>query len=212
MKINYRHIAIEGNIGAGKSTLAQMFAHDLNVECILEEFEDNSFLPKFYEDAERYAFPLEMSFLASRYNQLKKKLLEPGLFQQHIISDYIFPKCLIFSGLNLKDDEFELYRKLFDIIHHQLPQPDLLIYLHQPVERLKWNIAHRGRIYEQQISETYLQRLQEAYFYYLSSNYQLKIVWVEAQGLDFVKNKEDYQKLFELLHQEFKPGLQQVNI
>jgi deoxyguanosine kinase len=134
MEITPAHsfIAIEGNIGAGKTSLAQKLSADFNTRLILEEFEDNSFLPKFYEDAKRFAFPLEMSFLASRFNQLKKQLLETDLFQQQIISDYMFAKCVLFSKINLDDDEYDLYLKLFDIINLQIRQPDLLVYLHNP--------------------------------------------------------------------------------
>lgn len=132
LKPAYDFIAIEGNIGAGKTSLATMLSQEFNARLVLEEFEDNSFLPKFYNDAQRYAFPLEMSFLAARFNQLKKQLIEPDMFQQHIISDYIFAKCMLFSKVNLVDDEFDLYLRLFDIINAQIRQPDLLVYLHNP--------------------------------------------------------------------------------
>lgn len=207
MDFPYRYIAIEGNIGAGKTTLARMLAQDIGSDLILEEFEDNSFLPRFYEDPNRYAFPLEMSFLASRYNQLKKQLPEPGLFQKHIVSDYIFPKCMIFSRLNLKDDEYELYQRLFNIIHLQLPQPDILLYLHQPVERLQWNIAGRGRPYELNISDEYLKNLQEAYFEYMQSSTHLKIIFLECSSIDFVNNSEHYQAICSLLQEVYKPGI-----
>jgi deoxyguanosine kinase len=149
----YEFIAIEGNIGAGKTSLAHLLSKDFGAKLILEEFEDNSFLPKFYEDNRRFAFPLEMSFLAARFNQLKKQLHEPDLFQQRIVSDYIFAKCLLFSKVTLDEDEYELYQKLFEIINLQMRQPDLLVYLHNPIEKLQWNILNRGRVYEQHITD-----------------------------------------------------------
>jgi deoxyadenosine/deoxycytidine kinase len=207
----YSFIAIEGNIGAGKTSLAQKLSTDFNAKLILEEFEDNSFLPKFYEDARRYAFPLEMSFLAARFNQLKKQLLEQDLFKQYTISDYIFPKCMLFSKVNLDDDEYDLYVKLFDIINQQLPQPDLLVYLHNPIEKLQWNITNRGRTYEQHIEDSYLQQLSDAYLQYLHSNEHLRILLIDCSSLDFVNNVDHYQNLKALVCKEYKPGIHHVN-
>ncbi|AMS27229.1 deoxynucleoside kinase [Bacteroidetes bacterium UKL13-3] len=207
----YSFIAIEGNIGAGKTSLAQKLSADFNAKLILEEFEDNSFLPKFYEDARRYAFPLEMSFLAARFNQLKKQLLEQDLFKQYTISDYIFPKCMLFSKVNLDDDEYDLYVKLFDIINQQLPQPDLLVYLHNPIEKLQWNITNRGRTYEQHIEDSYLQQLSDAYLQYLHSNEHLRILLINCSSLDFVNNVDHYQNLKALVCKEYKPGIHHVN-
>lgn len=207
----YSFIAIEGNIGAGKTSLAQKLSADFNAKLILEEFEDNSFLPKFYEDARRYAFPLEMSFLAARFNQLKKQLLEQDLFKQYTISDYIFPKCMLFSKVNLDDDEYDLYVKLFDIINQQLPQPDLLVYLHNPIEKLQWNITNRGRAYEQHIEDSYLQQLSDAYLQYLHSNEHLRILLINCSSLDFVNNVDHYQNLKALVCKEYKPGIHHVN-
>jgi deoxyguanosine kinase len=206
----YSYIAIEGNIGAGKTSLAQKLSADFNARLILEEFEDNSFLPKFYVHGRRYAFPLEMSFLASRFNQLKKQLIEKDLFQQTIVSDYIFPKSLLFSKVNLDEDEYDLYVKLFDIINLQLPQPDLLVYLHNPIEKLKWNISNRGRTYEQHIQDDYLQQLGDAYHQYLQANQQLRILLVDCSSLDFVANTDHYENLKAMICKEYKPGIHQV--
>ncbi|MBC7383722.1 MAG: deoxynucleoside kinase [Bacteroidia bacterium] len=205
----YPFIAIEGNIGSGKSTLAKMLAEHLNARLILEEFEDNSFLPKFYEDARRYAFPLEMSFLASRFNQLKKQLPEQDLFKEYVISDYIFAKCLLFSKVNLDEDEYDLYYRLFTIIDQQLPRPDLLIYLHCPVEKLQWNIANRGRIYERHIKDTYLQDLQQAYFSYLNNRTDLRILMIDCSQIDFVNNTDHYLKILNLLSESYTHGIHQ---
>lgn len=207
----YSYIAIEGNIGAGKTSLAQKLSADFNAKLILEEFEDNSFLPKFYADGRRYAFPLEMSFLASRFNQLKKQLVEKDLFQQFTVSDYIFPKSLLFSKVTLDEDEYDLYVKLFDIINQQLPQPELLVYLHNPIEKLRWNISNRGRAYEQNIQDDYLQQLGEAYQQYLHANQHLRILMIDCSSLDFVGNNDHYQNIKALVCKEYEPGIHQVN-
>ncbi len=207
----YEFIAIEGNIGAGKTSLANMLSKEFNAKLILEEFEDNSFLPKFYNDARRFAFPLEMSFLAARFNQLKKQLLEPDLFQQYLVSDYIFAKCLLFSKINLDDDEYDLYLRLFEIIDQQIRQPDLLVYLHNPVEKLQWNILNRGRSYEQKIENEYLQSLSDAYLQYLHQNTHLRILLVDCSSIDFVNNDDHYQSLVNLISKEYTPGIHHVS-
>lgn len=207
----YRYIVIEGNIGAGKTTLVNKLGIDFNASPILEEFEDNSFLPKFYEEPKRYAFPLEMSFLASRFNQLKKRLAETDMFQQFILSDYMFPKCLLFSKLTLDDDEYNLYLRLFEIINLQLNPPDLLVYLHNPIEKLKWNIANRGRPYEQNIKDDYLQHLSESYLDYFKANNHLRILIIDCSSIDFAKNEDHYVNLRSIICKEYKPGIHHIN-
>jgi deoxyadenosine/deoxycytidine kinase len=208
----YPFIAIEGNIGAGKSTLATMLSKDWNTRLILEEFEDNSFLPKFYKDARRYAFPLEMSFLAARFNQLKKQLPEQDLFKGSIISDYFITKCLLFAKVNLDEDEFELYFKLFGIIQQQLPRPDLLLYLHNPIEKLQKHITLRGRTYEQEITGAYLQSLQQTYFDFLYTNQDLKIVLLDCTEIDFVNNTTHFEAIKRLLNRSFSQGLHTISM
>jgi deoxyadenosine/deoxycytidine kinase len=203
----YTYIAIEGNIGAGKSTLASMLSRDWKTRLILEEFEDNSFLPKFYQDARRYAFPLEMSFLAARFNQLKNQLTEYDLFNNKIISDYIFAKCLLFSKVNLDEDEFELYYKLFNIIQLQLPRPDLLVYLHTPIEKLQLHISKRGRVYEQNIDNLYLENLQQSYFDYLHANADLKVLLIDCSNTDFVGKPHQYDQIKGLLCRPYSAGI-----
>ena len=207
----YRYIVIEGNIGAGKTTLVNKLGIDFNAAPILEEFEDNSFLPKFYEEPKRFAFPLEMSFLASRFNQLKKRLSETDMFQNIILSDYMFPKCLLFSKLTLDDDEYNLYIKLFEIINLQLNQPDLLIYLHNPIEKLKWNIANRGRPYEQNIKDDYLQQLSNSYLDYFKSNAHLRILIIDCSAIDFAKNEDHYKNLRSIICKEYTAGIHYIN-
>lgn len=211
IKPAYEFIAIEGNIGAGKTSLAHKLSTDFDARLILEEFEDNSFLPKFYEDARRFAFPLEMSFLAARFNQLKKQLLEPDLFQRQIVSDYIFAKCLLFSKVTLDDDEYGLYMRLFEIINLQMRQPDLLVYLHNPVEKLQWNILNRGRSYEQHISDEYLQTLGDAYLEYLHANTHLRILLIDCASIDFVNNEDHYKSLMTLICKTYTPGIHYIN-
>lgn len=209
-KIPYKYIAIEGNIGAGKSTLANMLHMMLGGVLVLEEFEDNPFLPKFYEDKRRYAFPLETSFLTARYNQMKREVLESQLFNPYIISDYTFAKCRLFSRINLEDDEYALYERLYNIMIQQIRQPDLLLYLHAPVEKLKWNISNRGRSYESNIDETYLLNLQEAYFEYLRQNSQLKVVILDCSPINFVENPADFNYITNLLTMEYRNGINHV--
>ena len=192
--MNYRYIAIEGNIGAGKSTLAKLLAKNYDARLLLEEFEGNNFLPKFYNEPERYAFPLELSFLADRYKQQKNMLLNHDLFQQGVISDYLFFKCKLFARVNLKQDEYELFQKLFDIMEPLLPRPDLIIYLHSPVERLLQNIKNRGRVYEQGITVDYLLQLQDIYDEYLKHE-KGKVLTVDMSTADFVSNSEHFRML-----------------
>ncbi len=208
----YPFIAIEGNIGSGKTSLANKLATDLNGKILLEEFEDNSFLPKFYEDQRRFAFPLEMSFLAARFNQLKTQLNSLELFNNQLISDYIFAKCLLFSKVNLDDDEYDLYVRLFSIIQLQLRKPDLLVYLHNPVEKLLWQIKNRGRSYEQAIDADYLIRIQNAYFEYMNQQKDLRILVLDCSAVDFVKNESDYAKIKLLCNEAYTVGTHKITL
>jgi deoxyadenosine/deoxycytidine kinase len=193
--MDLRYLVIEGNIGAGKTSLCQKIAGDMSSKLILEQFADNPFLPKFYKNPDRYSFPLELSFLADRYNQLKKNLDSFDLFSELIVSDYFFMKSLIFSSSTLQEDEYKLYRQLFDIIYSQLPKPDLYVYLHKSVENLIKNIRFRGREYEQEISFEYLKSIENGYFNFFKQQNQMKIVLIDTNNIDFVNNEDDYQKL-----------------
>jgi deoxyguanosine kinase len=188
----YNYIAIEGNIGAGKSTLAVKMAQDFNAKTVLERFADNPFLPKFYEDQSRYAFSLEMSFLADRYQQLSDDLSQFDLFKDFIIADYHIFKSLLFSKITLEEDEFRLYRTLFDIIYKEMPKPDLYIYLYQNTERLLQNIKNRGRSYEQDITAEYLDKINKGYLEYIKTQTDLNVLVIDVSDRDFVAYQEDY--------------------
>jgi len=206
----YNYIAIEGNIGAGKTTLSTRMAAQFNSRLILEQFEDNSFLPKFYEDPERYAFPLELSFLADRYQQLKNTLTLQDMFHPLTIADYFIHKSLIFARKTLNDQEFTLYSRLFAIIDNVLPKPDLLVYLYLDISRLQQNIRKRGRAYEQNIQDEYLSRIQEGYFDYIRQQQGMRVLLIDTNELDFVANPSDYDKLVNLIMCEYPVGVHRI--
>ena len=186
------YIAIEGNIGAGKTTLAGKISEDFNAKLVLERFADNPFLPKFYKDQSRYAFSLEMSFLADRYQQLSDDLSQFDLFRDFVVADYHIFKSLIFSKVTLSEDEYRLYRKLFDIIYKEMPKPGLYVYLYQNTERLLQHIKKRGRSYEQDIDAGYLEKINRGYFEYIKSQTGLNVLILDVSDRDFVQNQEDY--------------------
>ncbi|MCH3880961.1 MULTISPECIES: 2-amino-4-hydroxy-6-hydroxymethyldihydropteridine diphosphokinase [Tenacibaculum] len=191
----YNYIAIEGNIGAGKTSLANLISNEFNAKLVLERFADNPFLPKFYEDNERYAFPLEMSFLADRYQQLSDDLAQFDLFKNFIISDYYIFKSLIFAQVTLQKDEYKLYRKMFDLMYKEITKPDLYVYLYQNTDRLLANIKNRGRDYEQNIEAEYLQKIHDGYSNFIKTQQDLNILTIDVSDLDFVNNPEDYQTI-----------------
>ncbi|PZF70963.1 deoxynucleoside kinase [Taibaiella soli] len=200
--MDYRYIAVEGNIGAGKTTLAKMLAEHYNARIVLEEFADNTFLPKFYQEPERYAFPLELSFLADRYKQLKEMITTPDLFQEKIIADYIFIKSKLFARINLKDEEYELFQNLFNIIDPNLAAPDLLIYLHAPISSLQRNIHNRGRDYEQQIPDEYLEKVQNVYQTYLKQDISKTLI-IDISKVDFLRNPDQFAQLTTFLDKNY---------
>jgi deoxyadenosine/deoxycytidine kinase len=209
----FNYLVIEGNIGAGKTSLATMIAQKFNARLILEQYAENPFLPKFYHDPERFSFPLELSFLAARYHQLHRELTSPELFKSFTVADYFFSKSLIFSKITLQIDEFNLYRTLFNIIHQQLPRPDLYVYLHVRVEKLLENIRRRGRDYEMNIEAGYLEKLQEGYFEYLRSLADRKILILDVGDLDFVGEEADYRIVEEAIFSgEYSKGINRVRL
>jgi len=206
--LKYKYLVIEGNIGAGKTSLASMLAEETGSRLVLEAFSDNPFLAKFYEDPDRYAFQLELSFLSERYQQIKTELGQPDLFGQSVISDYFLAKSFIFSKYNLKDDEMKLFEKLFSIINLQAPKPDLYVYLHLPVESLLENIRQRGRSYEKHIQYKYLKEVQEGYFGFFKSQQEMKILVIDTSRLDFVNKNSDFQQMKKvILEEEYSVGL-----
>jgi len=188
----YNYIAIEGNIGAGKTSLSNLISYDFNAKIILERFAENPFLPKFYEDKERFSFPLEMSFLADRYQQLSDDLAQLDLFKNLIVSDYYIFKSLIFAQITLQKDEYLLYRKMFDLMYKEITKPDLYVYLYQNTDRLLENIKNRGREYEQNIEAGYLQNIHDGYKSFISTQQNLNVLIIDVSEIDFVNNTEDY--------------------
>ena len=203
--MNYHFITVEGNIGAGKTTLAHLLSKHFNARLVLEEFADNPFLAKFYENPAQFAFPVELFFMAERYKQLKDLIQQKDMFNNVTISDYLFTKCLLFAKVTLPDDEFRLYQRLFEIIHQQLVQPDILIYLHAPVSKLQQNIKKRNRSYEQSIPDEYLFNLQETYTHYIKQH-NIKTLFVDASNADFLHNEKHLQIIIDALGKEYEPG------
>lgn len=196
----YNYIAIEGNIGAGKTTLAKMIGDDFNAKLVLERFADNPFLPKYYKDMERYAFPLEMSFLADRYQQLSDDLAQFDLFKNFIVSDYYIFKSLIFSQVSLSNEEYKLYRRIFDVMYKEITKPDLYVYLYQNTESLLKNIEKRGRDYEQNIKPEYLEKIHQGYVNFIKTEQDLNAITIDVSEMNFEKNFEDYQKIIEMIN------------
>ena len=211
MDIKYNYIVIEGNIGAGKTTLAGKIAEQFNGRLVLERFDDNPFLPKFYDDPGKYSFPLELSFLASRYRQLKEELEPRDLFREFTIADYYFTKSLIFAASTLNGDEYKLYRQIFYIIYGSLPKPDIIIYLHLNPERLLQNINKRGRNYERSITIEYLQKIQESYFAFFRQNSGNRYLVIDINEMDFVANENHYSKIIgTIFFNNYPVGLNKV--
>lgn len=198
----FNYVAIEGNIGAGKTTLAETISQDFNAKLVLERFADNPFLPKFYEDKGRYAFPLEMSFLADRYQQVQDDLSQLDLFKDFIVADYDIYKSLIFAKVTLQDEEYKLYRRLFDLMYKDIKRPELYVFLFQSGEKLIENIRKRGRDYEQNISIEYLESIQKGYLDFIKSQPQNQIKIIDITELDFVKNRKDYLEVLRQISAE----------
>jgi len=206
--MEHKFIVIEGLIGAGKTSLSKRIAEKFNAKLILEQFADNPFLPKFYKDPDKYSFQLELSFLAERYHQLKDDLSTGDLFKSFLISDYYFTKSLIFAKSTLVDDEYRLFRSLFDIILATLPKPDLYVYLHLSPENALGNIKKRGRDYEQSIDAGYLEKISKNYFDYFRQEQNLKFLVIDTNGIDFVNNESDFESLIDIIFSnEYQYGI-----
>ncbi len=209
-KLKYDYIVVEGNIGTGKTSLAKRLSADFSTRLVLERFAENPFLPLFYDQPGRYAFPLELSFLADRYQQLSDELSSQDLFRQQTVSDYILSKSLIFANITLRDDENSLYQRLFHIINPQLPKPDLLVYLHKDTGLLKRNIEKRGRSYEKNISEDYLRKLDDGYWNYFKQMSDVRIVVIDSNEIDFVNEEKHYRQIIEIIGRDYTPGIHRI--
>lgn len=208
-----RFLVIEGNIGAGKTTLADKLANEFNAKLIVEQFADNPFLPKFYKNQERYSFPLELSFLADRYNQIKDEVLNLDLFHNFLIADYYFAKSAIFAQNTLKQDEYRLFRQIFDIVFESMPKPDLYVYLHSDTDRLLKNIAKRGRDYEKEITPEYLNKIRDGYFHFFKQVNSFPVLIIDMNNIDFVDNNQHYVLLKEAVFKsDYKLGINRLII
>lgn len=208
----YQYVVIEGNIGAGKTTLSRKLADELNWRLILEEFADNPFLPLFYEDPTRHAFSVELFFMTERHKQLQTHLSQGDLFQQGVLGDYFFLKTLLFARNNLTQEEYRLFQRLFTILNATFRKPEMIIYLHRPVEELLQNIHKRGRSYEQEMQGDYLQEIQEAYFGFFKAEKEIPILIVDMAGQDFIGNDTTYNAIKNLFRQEYQPGIHHIQL
>lgn len=205
-----RYTVIEGIIGAGKTTLATLLSQQHNTQLVLEEFADNAFLPKFYEEPKRYAFPLELSFLSERFAQLKEVFQSPDLFQPKVIADYFLPKCQVFAKNNLEEDEYKLFLRLYEIMENSVPQPDLLVYLYLSPDQALRNIKKRGRSFEQNITAEYLDNIQQQYLSFIQQHPELTVLMISSDRLDFVERKEDLDFLNQAIQRDYTPGIHRL--
>ena len=212
LTLNYDFIAIEGNIGAGKTTLSQMLAKDFNTRLILEEFSDNPFLPLFYENPERHAFSVELFFMSERYQQIQKTMLAQDLFQQKTIADYFFIKTLLFANNTLSGEEYRLFQRFFNILNANFPKPQLLVYLHRSVEKVMSQIRSRGREYEQDISAEYLQKIQTAYLEYFKVENEIPILILDVGNIDFVTNQAHYHIIRDCINRPYNVGIHRISL
>lgn len=206
----YNFIAIEGNIGSGKTTLATMLSERFSCRLILEQFTDNPFLPYFYQDPERYGFPLELFFMTERYKQLQLMLPQQELFIDLTISDYFFIKTLLFARNNLQEEEFRMFQKLFSVLNSSFPKPDIILFLHRSVDNLLENIKSRGRSYEKAISRNYLQEIQNVYFEYFRMETSIPVVILDVDRIDFQNDKNAYEEIINCLKSNYLPGMHQL--
>jgi deoxyguanosine kinase len=210
--IPYNFIAIEGNIGAGKTTFCNMLAQDYDCRLILEQFTDNPFLPLFYDNPERYAFPVELFFMTERHKQLQEALATVDMFTPLSISDYFFIKTSLFAKNNLKDEEFRLFYRLFEVLNSTFPKPEILIYLHRSVDNLLTNIQKRGRDYETDISAAYLLEIQNVYFEFFRTEKNMPIVVVDVGEVNFMEDKKAYLQLVDILKNTYPKGMTRITL
>ena len=208
----YSYIAIEGNIGTGKTTLCNMLSEELDCRLVLEEFADNPFLENFYKNPDRYAFTVELFFMTERHKQLQQNLTQRSLFQELVVADYFFLKTLLFAKNNLSAEEYRLFQRLFEVLNSTFPHPDILVYLHRSPENLLANIKQRGRSFEQDITADYLQQIQNAYFEYFKGITDLPVVILDVEGMEFWNRQEEYNLIKYCLQKKYAPGVHRVNL
>lgn len=211
-KIEYKYICVEGNIGAGKTTLCEKLSQEYNCKLILEEFAENPFLKYFYADPERYSLTVELFFLAERQKQLQKEIIHKDMFTDFVLADYTLIKSLLFAKNNLKPEEFKLYQNIFQALSQGIPRPDLLIYLHRPIENVLSNIQKRGRPYELNIEFEYLENIQNMYFEFFRTQTLIPVLIVDAENMDFLQNPTHYNEIKNLFTREFTPGVHHIRI
>lgn len=204
--MKYNYVVIEGNIGAGKTTLVNKLAPILGARPLLEEFSDNPFLPLFYKEPERYAFSLEMAFIADRYHQLRG-LQVNELFQPRVLADYSIYKSWIFARHNLHEQELQLYKNLFGIISGNLPEPDIIIYLNRSLKGLRDNIIKRNRSYEQEIPDAYLTDIQDSYISFFKQLDRIPVVIMDVDSYDFLYKPSDLDIFTRILNENYSPGI-----
>ena len=210
--IPYKYICVEGNIGTGKTTFVEMISKEYNCEVILEEFQDNPFLPYFYQDKDRYALSVELFFMTERYKQLQRQLSNRGLFQDFIVADYSFVKSLLFAKNNLIDEEFRLFQSMWKVFNSAFPKPDILIYFHRSVDTLMNFIDERGREYEKLIAPEYLLTIQNTYFDYFKNILTFPVVIIDLNEINFVTNDKSYETLKHLISQVYLPGVHRISL
>ncbi len=208
----YRYISFEGNIGAGKTSFCKLLEKEYNCKLILEQFDDNPFLPFFYDDPERYAFTVELFFMTERHKQLQKTLLTQDLFHEYTFADYCFMKTLLFARKNLHEEEYRIFQKLFGVLNQSFPNPDLLVYFHRDVEILQKNIAKRGREYENKISNEYLLQIQDSYFEYFRNILSFPILIIDINEIDFITHPDQYEHLKYLIGKKYNPGVHRYSL
>lgn len=209
---SHQFLIIEGNIGAGKTTLCELIAEDCGGRLILERFANNPFLSSFYENPERYAFAVELFFMTERHKQLEEELAQINLYEQSVIADYFFLKTLLFAKNNLQLEEYQLFQRLFNLLNASFPKPDLLVYLHRPVHELLEHIHRRGRTFEQEISAAYLHRIQQTYFDFFELKPDFPIIILDVEKIDFQNDKLNYNKILTFIQKKYSPGIHRIKI
>lgn len=208
----YKYICIEGNIGSGKTSLCEILAKQHSAQLILEEFDDNPFLPYFYQNPERFAFTVELFFMAERHKQISQVSLQKDLFSSFVLADYTFWKTLIFARKNLEEKEYKLFQRLFTILNATSPNPDLLVYLHRTPEKLLEQIRKRDRSYEGQITAAYLKSIQDSYFEFFYSQPTYPIVIIDIEEIDFIQHPTHLAELEQIIFKEYRPGVHRISL